>query len=122
VRRPGSAPCAWDFVAALLASPGFAVLVNPTPDPVGDPLIDAWIGATGEHLAQRSGLRVPERTQRSAHFALQESVFLPASLALRGVVIEGYRGSARETASAASAAVMNSLSGRFGNGVNPKSR
>ena len=33
-----------------------------------------------------------------------------------------YRESARETASAASDAGMNSLSGRFGNGANPKSR
>jgi hypothetical protein len=61
--------------------------LDPIPDPVGDPLIDAWIGATGEHLAQRWGLRVPEWTQRSAHFALQEPVFLPASHALRGVLI-----------------------------------
>ena len=34
----------------------------------------------------------------------------------------GYRESARETASAASDAGMNNLSGRFGNGANPKSR
>ena len=36
--------------------------------------------------------------------------------------IDGYRDSARETASAASDAGMNSLRGRFGNGANPKSR
>jgi len=30
MRRPWSAPAAWDFIMALLASPGFAVLV-PTP-------------------------------------------------------------------------------------------
>ncbi len=61
--------------------------LDPAPELVGDPLIDAWIGATGEHLAQRWGLRVPPWTQRSAHFALEEPVFLPASHALRGVVI-----------------------------------
>ena len=35
---------------------------------------------------------------------------------------DGYRDSARETASAASDAAMKSLSGRFGNGANPKLR
>ncbi len=39
-----------------------------------------------------------------------------------GKLSNGYRDSARETASAASDAGMNSLSGRFGNGTNPKSR
>src|ERR1700741_4357009 len=33
--------------------------LDPIPEPVGDALIDAWIGAAGEHLAQRWGLRVP---------------------------------------------------------------
>jgi hypothetical protein len=57
------------------------------PPSVADPLIDAWIGATGEHLAQRWGLTVPNWTQRSCHFALQEPVFLPPEVALRGIVI-----------------------------------
>src|SRR5207244_7090957 len=57
------------------------------PEPVGDALIDAWIGAAGEHLAQRWGLCVPGWTQRLVHFGLQEPAFLPASRALRGVVI-----------------------------------
>jgi hypothetical protein len=61
--------------------------LDPAPDPVGDPLIDAWIGAAGEHLAQRWGLRMPDWTQRPVHFALQEPAFLPDSRALRGVVI-----------------------------------
>ena len=54
---------------------------------VDDPVIDAWIGAAGEHLAQRWGLKVPDWTKRSFHFALQQPVFLPASIALRGIVI-----------------------------------
>jgi hypothetical protein len=61
--------------------------LDAVPPPVDDPLIDAWIGAAGEHLAQRWGLTVPSWTQRDFHFALQEPVFLPADRALRGVVI-----------------------------------
>ena len=57
------------------------------PCSVGDSEIDAWIGAAGEHLAQRWGLKVPNWTSRTLHFALQEPVFLPANPALRGVVI-----------------------------------
>jgi len=57
------------------------------PEPVGDPLIDAWIGAAGEHLAQRWGLHTPAWTRRPAHFALEEPFFLPRSASLRGVVI-----------------------------------
>ena len=38
--------------------------LDPVPEPVADPRIDAWIGAVGEHLAQRWGLRVPPWTQR----------------------------------------------------------
>jgi hypothetical protein len=61
--------------------------INPLPEIVGDPCIDAWIGAAGEHLAQRWGLRVPAWTQRPAHFALEKPVFMPDSRALRGVLI-----------------------------------
>jgi hypothetical protein len=61
--------------------------IDPVPEPLGDPLIDAWIGASGEHLAQRWGLRVPDWTQRPEHFALEEPHFLPASRAMRGIVI-----------------------------------
>jgi hypothetical protein len=57
------------------------------PDSVGVSAIDAWIGAAGEHLAQRWGLKVPRWTERDFHFALQEPIFLPAALALRGIVI-----------------------------------
>lgn len=61
--------------------------LDPIPEPVGNPLVDAWIGAAGEHLAQRWGLSVPAWTQRLVHFALEEPAFLPASHALRGILI-----------------------------------
>jgi hypothetical protein len=57
------------------------------PPSVANPLIDAWIGAAGEHLAQRWGLTVPNWTQRDLHFALQDPIFLPSDVALRGIVI-----------------------------------
>jgi len=61
--------------------------IDPMPEPVGDPLIDTLIGAVGEHLAQRWGLRIPHWTQRAVHFALDEPHFLPNSRALRGALI-----------------------------------
>jgi hypothetical protein len=61
--------------------------LDPIPDIVGDPRIDAWIGAAGEHLAQRWGLRVPAWTQRPEHFGLERPIFMPDSRALRGVLI-----------------------------------
>ena len=57
------------------------------PVPVGDPRVDAWIGAVGEHLAQRWGLQVPPWTQREEHYALEQPIFSPDSRALRGVLI-----------------------------------
>ena len=61
--------------------------LDPVPNVVGDALIDAWIGAAGEHLAHRWGLHRPAWTQRPAHFALEIPAFLPKSRALRGVLI-----------------------------------
>ena len=61
--------------------------IDPVPDSVGDELADAWIGAIGEHLALGCGLRIPAWTQRAIHFALQDPHFLPATKAMRGVVI-----------------------------------
>ena len=61
--------------------------IDPVPEPVGDPLADAWIGAAGEHLALRWGLRVPAWAHRAVHFALDVPHFLPASKPLRGIVI-----------------------------------
>jgi hypothetical protein len=61
--------------------------IDAIPEPASEPLIDALIGAVGEHLAQRWGLRVPDWTQRPVHFALEEPRFLPDSRALRGALI-----------------------------------
>jgi hypothetical protein len=61
--------------------------LSPAPEPVGDPRIDAWIGAVGEHLALRWNLAVPAWTQRDLHFALEQPVFSPDSAALRGILI-----------------------------------
>jgi hypothetical protein len=61
--------------------------LDPVPEFVGDALIDAWIGATGEHLAQRWGLRVPAWCYRPEHDALKDPAFFPPSRALRGVLI-----------------------------------
>jgi hypothetical protein len=60
--------------------------LDPIPEPVGDALIDAWIGAAGEHLAQRWGLRVPVWCYRPEHNALKDPQFYPPSRALRGVL------------------------------------
>jgi hypothetical protein len=61
--------------------------LNAVPEPVGDPRIDAWIGAVGEHLAQRWKLDVPPWTRREQHSALEQPVFSPDSPALRGILI-----------------------------------
>jgi hypothetical protein len=61
--------------------------LNVAPEPVGDPRIDAWIGAVGEHLALRWMLTVPPWTRRDHHFALEQPVFSPDSPALRGILI-----------------------------------
>ena len=61
--------------------------IDPVPEPVGDALTDAWIGAAGEHLAQRWGLRVPAWTGRPQHFALEKPSFHPNSRALRGMLL-----------------------------------
>jgi hypothetical protein len=60
---------------------------DPVPEPVGGALADAWIGAVGEHLALRWGLRVPEWTRRPIHFALQKPHFMPSAKAMRGIVL-----------------------------------
>jgi len=61
--------------------------LDAVPEPTDDPRMDAWIGAVGEHLAQRWGLRIPGWTQRNEHFALEVPVFSPDSRALRGILI-----------------------------------
>ncbi len=44
---------------------------------IGDPAEDAWIGAVGEHLAIRWGLREPDRTGRLYTICCLFPVFLP---------------------------------------------
>lgn len=61
--------------------------IDPVPPSIGDPFMDTLIGAVGEHLAQRWGLRVPDWTRRALHFALEQPRFLPDSRALRGALI-----------------------------------
>jgi hypothetical protein len=61
--------------------------LDETPAIVGDPFIDAWIGAVGEHLARRWHLEVPAWTRRSEHNRLCRPAFVPDSRALRGTLI-----------------------------------
>ena len=61
--------------------------IDPIPEQVGDALIDAWIGAAGEHLARRWGLSVPAWTERPHHFALAKPSFHPNSPAIRGMLL-----------------------------------
>ena len=61
--------------------------LDPVPEVVGSPIADAWIGATGEHLATRWGLKIPPWTARPEHFALVEPFFMPPSPALRQALI-----------------------------------
>jgi hypothetical protein len=53
----------------------------------GDAFRDAWIGATGEHLARRWGLEVPSWTLRPEHSRLSRPRFVPDARALRGMLI-----------------------------------
>ena len=57
------------------------------PTIVGDPFIDAWIGAVGEHLARRWDLAVPAWTRRPEHNQLTHPIFVPDSKALRGTLM-----------------------------------
>jgi hypothetical protein len=61
--------------------------IDDPPGIVGDPFVDSWIGAVGEHLARRWGLAVPAWTRRPAHYALSLPRFVPDSKALRRTLI-----------------------------------
>jgi hypothetical protein len=54
---------------------------------VGEPFADAWIGATGEHLARRWDLEVPRWTLRREHSLLTHPRFVPDARPLRGMLI-----------------------------------
>lgn len=53
--------------------------LDPEPASTGDARLDAWIGAAGEHLAMRWGLRIPPWVHRDMHFGLERPVFEPAN-------------------------------------------
>lgn len=62
------------------------MLADP-PIATGDAFRDAWIGAMGEHLAQRWGLPMPSWVRRKDHDRLSAPVFVPESKALRGYLL-----------------------------------
>ena len=61
--------------------------IDVAPPIVGDPFVDSWIGAVGEHLARRWELAVPAWTRRPAHYALSLPRFVPDSQALRQTLL-----------------------------------
>ncbi len=52
-------------------------MLDPVPNPTGNARDDAWIGATGEHLAQRWDLKVPSWTQDPAFMGEAAPSFWP---------------------------------------------
>lgn len=64
-----------------------AAMLRDAPDLTGDAFQDAWLGALGEHLAQRWGLPVPPWTTRPGFNPLGAPVFVPDSKALRGYLL-----------------------------------
>ena len=50
-------------------------MLNPVPLTTGDQRTDAWIGALGEHMAQRWGLEVPQWTQKGTFIGGNEPHF-----------------------------------------------
>jgi hypothetical protein len=62
-------------------------MLDPVPIPTGDPRDDAWIGAIGEHLAQRWNLEVPSWTQEVAFMGGQKPSFWPNEALARDIQI-----------------------------------
>ena len=62
-------------------------MLDPVPIPTGDPRNDAWLGAVGEHLAQRWGLEVPPWTQEVAFMGGQKPSFWPDATVARDIQI-----------------------------------
>ena len=62
-------------------------MLDPVPVPTGDPHNNAWLGAIGEHLAQRWGLEVPPWTQEAAFMGGQRPYFWPDKAIARDVQI-----------------------------------
>jgi hypothetical protein len=63
------------------------VMLDPVPMPTGDAEIDAWIGASGEHLAQRWGLKVPGWAAEAAFMGGARPRFYPFNPVARGIQI-----------------------------------
>jgi len=62
-------------------------MLDPIPVPTGDPKDDAWLGAIGEHLAQRWDLEVPPWTQEVAFMGGQKPSFWPDEALARDIQI-----------------------------------
>ncbi|MGF9761689.1 hypothetical protein AAII07_41520 [Microvirga sp. 0TCS3.31] len=62
-------------------------MLDPAPIPTGDPGNDAWLGAIGEHLAQRWDLEVPSWTQEVAFMGGQKPSFWPDEALARDIQI-----------------------------------
>lgn len=60
--------------------------LDPMPDMTSDPLTDAWIGASGEHLARRWGLEVPDWPDRPCHFRLEQASYHPPNPAVAAIL------------------------------------
>lgn len=86
---PGSfADACHEFLDVFYLSHGDKVaqarMLAEPPIATGDAFQDAWIGAVGEHLAQRWSLPMPAWPRRKQHDGLAAPVFVPPSKALRG--------------------------------------
>jgi hypothetical protein len=62
-------------------------MLDPVPTPTGDPRNDAWLGAIGEHLAQRWELQVPPWAQDAAFMGGQKPSFWPDEALARDIQI-----------------------------------
>jgi hypothetical protein len=62
-------------------------MLDLVPIPTGDPRNDAWLGAVGEHLAQRWDLEVPPWTQEVAFMGGQKPSFWPDEALARDIQI-----------------------------------
>jgi hypothetical protein len=62
-------------------------MLDPVPIPSGDPRNDAWLGAIGEHLAQRWDLEVPAVDQEVAFMGGQKPSFWPDEALARDIQI-----------------------------------
>ena len=62
-------------------------MLDPVPVPTRDPRDDAWLGAMGEHLAQRWDLEVPPWTQEVAFMGGQKPSFWPDEALARDIQI-----------------------------------